>query len=179
MTNFVSMEQLLDDLKTSDFYLNCRIPMIYSAGFPVLRILNGCLCVTIPFLRYQVTGETDKTLIYPIRYGITLELPTLKVVAFEDYEYRREFGSVEFDRPVGLFRHEAIRHLDRRQYKEAYHQLMICYDTLISALLSGTEVSRQEHEEMSRLMQMLMEPSVMPMYRVLAPDFYDRYLMKG
>ena len=69
--------------------------------------------------------------------------------------------------------------LDRRQYKEAYHQLMKCYDALISALLSGAEVSRQEHEEMSRLMQMLMEPSVMPMYRVLAPDFYDRYLMKG
>ena len=49
----------------------------------------------------------------------------------------------------------------------------------LTALLSGAEVSRQEHEEMSRLMQMLMEPSVMPMYRVLAPDFYDRYLMKG
>ena len=92
----ISMEKVKKDLLSSDFYLNCNIPLGYTAGFPILKIMNGCLCVTIPYLRYQTTGEVDKTLVYPLRYGITLELPTLQVVAFENYEYEAVFQTPRY-----------------------------------------------------------------------------------
>ena len=87
----ISMKKIKKDLLSSQLYLGCGIPLGYTAGFPILTIKNSCLCILIPYLRYQTTGVVDKTKIYPIRYGITLELPTLQVVSFENYEYVKMF----------------------------------------------------------------------------------------
>ena len=49
----VSIEQIKKNLKSNDFFLNCKIPLGYTAGFPILQIKNGSLCVTFPYVKYQ------------------------------------------------------------------------------------------------------------------------------
>lgn len=172
----ISMEKVKKDLLSSDFYLNCNIPLGYTAGFPILKIMNGCLCVTIPYLRYQTTGEVDKTLVYPLRYGITLELPTLQVVAFENYEYAAVFQTVDFEKPVGLFRHETVKQYSRKQYQTLVSELMQLYDKVIAMILGQTPYQAEVEKRMSKLLQILVEPSLRPMYRALDIDFYNKYI---
>ena len=56
-----STEALIKNLKTNAFILNSSMPMGYVPNLPILCILNGNLCMKIPFLKYKVTGEIDRT----------------------------------------------------------------------------------------------------------------------
>lgn len=179
MDHAISIEKVINNLKTSEFFLHCKIPMGYSSGFPVLQIKNGSLCVTIPYLKYQTTGEVDKTLVFPIRYGITLELPTQKLIGFEDYEYKSQFANIDFDKPVGYFRHDAIKQYDKMQYRAMRGLLMKEYDKVINALLSGSDYGAADEKRMSELLLLLCEPSLRPFYRGIDIDFYNKYLAKG
>lgn len=176
MVSVVPIEQIKNNLKESKFLLHCNIPLGYSSGFPVLQIRNDCLCVTFPYLKYQTTGEVDKTLVYPIRYAITLELPTEKIISFEDYEYKEEYKKIDFDKPVGFFRHEAIKDLNKKEYFEARKQLMLEYDKVINSIFGNSKYTRTDEERMRKLLKMLIEPSLLPMYRVIDKDFYEKYL---
>ncbi len=174
-----SIEQIKNNLKKSNFLLDCRLPMGYSQGLPILSIKNGCLCITFPYLKYQTTGEVDKTLVYPIRYAVTLELPTEKIIGYEDYEYRDAFKNIDFDKPVGLFRHKAIQQYDENQYNEIRKELMGEYDKVIQSILENADYTVSDEKRMRKLLQLLVEPSLLPMYQVIDIDFYKKYLSKG
>lgn len=177
--NAISMEQIMKNVKTSEFFLQCKIPMGYSSGFPILQIKNGSLCVTVPYLKYRTTGEVDKTLVYPIRYGISLELPTEKVIGFENYEYKSSFANIDFDKPVGYFRHDEIKQYNKTQYKELRRELMGEYDKVANALLGNTAYGSSDEKRMAELLQLMAEPSLRPFYRVIDTDFYNKYFVKG
>lgn len=179
MMKTLSIYEIIKELKTSDFMLSSKMPMGYTAGFPVLRILNGSLCVTVPYLKYQVTGEVDRTLVFPLRYAVTLELPTLNIAAFENYEYRPEFREINFDQPAGYFRHEAIKGFSRKKYKETYREMMNLYDKLICALLGQGPYTAEDEQKFSELLKIMVEPSLLPMYEAIDRDFFSKYLAKG
>jgi len=178
MVEVASIEQIKNNLKTNNFLLYCKIPLGYSHGFPVLQIKNDCLCVTFPYLKYQTTGEVDKTLVFPIRYAVTLELPTEKIVCFEDYEYKEVFKNINFDKPVGFFRHDAIKKYDKKQYHDLRKELMEQYDKAIHSIFGNIEYTFTDEKRMRELLQLLVEPSLLPMYKAIDAGFYSKYLAK-
>lgn len=175
----MTVEQIMKKLKTSDFFLNCKIPMEYRTVFPILQIKNGSLCITFPYLKYQTSGEVDKTLVFPIKYAVSLELPTEKIIGFEDFEYNENFKEVDFDKPVGYFRHEAVKKYDKAEYDRLYHELLEEYDKVIHVLLEGGAYGFSDEKRMSELLQLLVEPSLLPMYKAVDINFYNKYLAKG
>ena len=172
----VSIENIIRELKTSEFTLNCRMPMGYSSGFPILQIKNDSLCLTIPYLKYKVTGVVDKTLVFPIKYTISVELPENNVVGFADLSFNRAFEKVDFNRPIGFFRHESIKNLDKNEYKEKRAELMGLYSKLADSLLYGTAFTKEDDDKMRALLKLLVEPSQYPIYKTLDKDFYNRFL---
>lgn len=179
MEQIMTVEQIKKKLETSAFFLNCRIPMGYRTVFPILQIKNGSLCITFPYLKYQTTGEVDKTLVFPIKYGVSLELPTEKIIGFEDYEYNEKFENTDFDKPIGYFRHEAVKKYDKAEYDRLYHELTAEYDKVIHVLLAGGEYGFSDEKRMSELLQLLMEPFLLPIYQAVDINFYNKYLVKG
>lgn len=179
MMNVISMEQIIKNVKTSEFFLQCKIPMGYSSGFPILQIKNESLCVTVPYLKYRTTGEVDRTLVFPIRYGISLELPTEKVIGFENYEYKSSFAKIDFDKPVGYFRHDEIKQYNKTQYKELRRELMEEYDKVANTILCNAAYGSSDEKRMAELLQLLAEPSLRPFYRAIDADFYNKYFLKG
>lgn len=179
MKQVTMVEQIKKNLETGGFFLNCKIPMGYRTVFPVLQIKNGCLCITFPYLKYQTTGEVDRTLVFPIRYAVSLELPTEKVVSFEDFEYSAAFENMDFEKPIGYFRHEAIKKCDRTEYDRLYHELLAEYDKVIRALLEGGEYGYSDEKRMSELLRLLVEPFLLPIYQIIDKNFYDKYFVKG
>jgi len=172
----ISVENIIKRLKTSEFTLNCRMPMGYSSGLPILQIKNDSLCLTIPYLKYKVTGIVDKTLVFPIRYTISVELPENNVVGFSDLSFNKSFEKVDFNKPIGFFRHESIKSLGKEEYKEKRSRLLALYGKLADSLLYATEFTEEDDAEMKSLLKLLVEPSLYPFYRVLDKDFYNRFL---
>ncbi|MCD8111040.1 MAG: hypothetical protein LUE14_13310 [Clostridiales bacterium] len=176
MDKNISVKSLMKELRNGDFVLNCRMPMKYTAGFPVFGMKNRKACLTIPFSFYKVTGETDRTEVYPIKYTVTVLLPEGKPAGFEDLEIHPDFKDTDFQKQIGYFRHESIRALNKRDYAAAKEKLYGLYDKMIAALLTGEEADAAEQKEFSELLGRLMPPSLKPQYKLLDEDFYSRYL---
>lgn len=174
--NKISIDTIINKLKTNDFTLNCAMPLGYCAGLPVLQIKNGALCLLIPYLKYKVTGVVDKTLVYPIRYTISVELPENRVIGFSDLSFNKSFEKVDFNKPIGYFRHDSIKNLTKNEYKEKRQELLSLYSKMADSLVYGTEFTEEDNNNMRDLLRLLVEPSLYTIYRVLDKDFYNRFL---
>lgn len=179
MEKRISVKNQIKETKTSPFALGCQMEMGYGPGLPILQIRNGRLCLLIPYLKYQVTGEVDRTLVYPIRYTICVCLPEGAPVGFEDLALDPRFERTDLSKPVGLFRHESIRTLGKKEYDEKQDQLYDLYDKVANMLIYGTPYTVEEDAAMGELLRLLITPELLPIYKALDPSFYDKYLRQG
>lgn len=178
MNNGFSTEALLKKLKTNTFILNSSMPMGYVSGLPILCILNGNLCMKIPFLKYKVTGEIDKTFVYPTKYVVTVTIPEEQVVAFEDLSLQDSFANVSFSSPIGTFRHEAVKELDKIAYENLRTRLYKEYDKIVDSLINGKEYSSNDESNFRRLFNTVLEPSLHPFYKAIDKEFANKYIIE-
>lgn len=184
--------RFLKKIKTIDIVTN-TVPLGYTPGFPIVRAENDNIFLVIPFLKYKITGVVDKTEVYPIRYVLTYKLNNLptdklpekmlnqtlyegKLIKYEDLYYNEEFSDLQFDKPIGLFRHEAIQNLDKKEYAEKRNELYDLYNLMINAKLSDEEFSIGKHSDYRKMLRLLLEPSLKYIYKVIDESFYDKYL---
>lgn len=172
----INIKKIIDDIRTGDFVINCNMPMGYTAGYPTLKINNNKLCLAIPFLKFKITGKPDKTLVYPIRYVVTVKLPEMRIVGFTDLSVHPAFSKVNFDRPIGVFRHESVKQLSKKEYFAKKDELFALYGKMASAVLFGDEFTSEDDEAFVRLINIMLEPSLRPIYKAIDKDFYDNYL---
>ena len=177
MSDNFSLSDFLRELKSSDFVLGCEMPMGYTPGLPTLLIKNDALIIQIPYLKYQTTGETDKTLVFPVRYVIELTLPDLKFINYKDLMFDSAYQTIDFSRPIGLFRHDTIKNLNKREYKAKKEELFKCYDEVVDYLLNDGEYTDSDENHFKELFSLMLEPSLYKMYRVLNKDFCNKYLL--
>lgn len=176
MEKVICVEKTLKRIKTCDFVLSCRMNEGYVYGYPILQVKNGSLCMLVPYLKYRVTGKPDGTLVYPIRYTVTLEIPEERFVGFSDFGYDERFADVNFNKAIGKFRHEAVKHLNKKEYEAKRSELFTYFDKLANSLVNGAEFTEEDDNKMREMLQMLVEPSLLPIYKVLDKDFYEKYL---
>ncbi len=178
MNNRFSTEALIKKLKTDAFILNSSMPMGYVPALPILCILNGNLCMKIPFLKYKVTGEMDKTFVYPTRYVATVMVPEEQVVAFEDLSLQSTFAKVSFSDPIGTFRHEAVKDLNKPAYDNLRSTLFEEYDKIVESLINGKDYSSNDEIKFRSLFNTVLEPSLRPFYKVIDKDFANKYIIE-
>ena len=176
MSKKSNIASLLKEVKNGTFMRACNIPMGYSSGYPTVRILNGTPCLTIPYLRYKITGVVDKTLVFPVRYAITVSLVSNSVVKFEDFAFNRSFAKVDFNKPIGLFRHEAIKKFNKVQYEAEKEKLYALYNKIIDCKINKTPCSPDDEAAFKKLLGILVEPSLKPFYKVIDSGFFDEYM---
>lgn len=152
------------------------IPMGYVPGYPVMSVVNGNLILRMPFLRYKTTGREDQTLVFPIRFVIDYSLPELSVVKFVDLSVTDSFCHVGFDRAIGVFRHEAIKDLNKEKYHAFRLQTLQKYDKLCNALVIGEEYDNNDDISFKKCLQTIIEPSLYGFYKKLDIDFYKKYI---
>lgn len=171
-----NIQQTILDVKRSEFVRYSNMALGYVPGFPMLCVKNGYLCARIPFVRYQVTSVTDHTLVYPPRYLITIKVPEGVIVGYEDLMFNPFFKQADFSKPVGFFRHEAIKSLNKQEYEQARRVLFERYDEVIDGLSEGNYDSANDLE-LANLLQRLIEPSLIPFYKAIEPDFCKKYII--
>lgn len=172
-----STEDLIKKLKTNAFILNSSMPMGYVPGLPILCILNGNLCMKVPYLKYKVTGEVDKTYVYPVRYVATIIVPEGQIVSFEDLSLNEAFAQVNFSDPVGIFRHEAIKDLDKAAYNSLRKALYGMYDNMVNGLVGDSQFTDEDELKFKRLFNVILEPSLRPFYKAIDMSFSNKYIV--
>lgn len=170
----INISAFLKKMKSGDFFRGCNMPMGYVADFPIISVIGEKPVLKVPFLRYKMTGEVDKTLVFPVKFVLTFSLPDMKPVAFEDLEYNKVFRKIDFTKPIGYFRHDAIKTLTKKDYAEHKAKLFTMYNQLATCVLEGQDFANDA--EFKNLLGDLLEPSVKPIYKALDENFYNTYL---
>lgn len=178
MKESISISKLVKDVKNDALVRSCGIPLEYVAGTPVFRVQKSKVYLIIPFLRYKVTGIVDQTYVYPIRYTVTVMLPENKIVSFEDLASNSHFRKVDFNRPIGLFRHESVKKYSQKQFKEEKKKLYDLYDKIVNSILDTKSCAKTDVEDLANLLNVLLEPSLKPIYKAIDKQFYDNFLQK-
>ena len=85
---------------------------------------------------------------------------------------------MNFGKPVGTFRHDAVKHLDRNGYRQMKTELFDVLNRLIAYLGDEGEFTQKDEEKLSQLYSMITEPSLHPFYKAISPKFFERYIEK-
>ncbi len=152
------------------------IPMGYVPGYPVLAVKNDQLVAVVPFLRYKATGKVDQTIVFPIRYVMEYSIPEMQPVKFNDLSFSEEFADIDFDKGVGFFRHDAVKHLDRSAYAALRARVLAGFDMIAESLIDDKECADGAEAAFVKDLQMAVEPSLLVFYKALDNDFYRKYL---
>lgn len=179
MNKIFSTEALIHSLKSNKLILHSNIPMGYVPGLPIISILNGNLCMKVPYLKYKVTGELDKTFVYPIKFIVTISIPEETIIGIEDLSFNESFCNVEFQNPVGTFRHEAIKNLNKEAYENLRKSLYVEYDKIINYLTGYKGYTFTDENHFKSLFNVILEPSLYPFYRAIDSNFTNKYLISG
>ena len=118
----------------------------------------------------------DKTQVFPIRFLVTYSVKDGVITAFEDLQENPAFEGVDFNEPVGLFRHDAIKELSKSEYKEKQQELYAMFDRFTEAVVAGEDYPAGELEKFHALLSKMTEPSLKPFYRALYPAFYANFM---
>ena len=183
-------------LLKKDKGVRALIPMEMKACAPTFCAKNGKVFLNVPFAKYKETGKPDGTLVYPIAFVVTFEalaLPEMpesfakvvktkkevfpgKIVAFRTLKYEADCADVDFGKPIGTFRHEAIRGMSKDAYIDEVKALYDVYGKLIGALLSGEECALSDRMTLKQLLGELVVPGQKQMYSAVDKAFFDAYL---
>lgn len=152
------------------------IPMGYVPGIPMLAVKNEYLVAIVPFLKYKITGTVDHTLVFPVKYVMEFALPESTLTAFRNLDYEEQFAKVDFNKGIGFFRHEEIKNLSKEEYQNLRKETLAQLDKLCAFLIENTPYTQQDDHELSDLLSKIVEPSLMPFYKALDNDFFNKYL---
>lgn len=151
------------------------IPMEMGMGWPILSIRNKKLCVTVPFYQAVVHSD-DQTLLFPIAYTMAVLWPNGVIVEYKNLRFDSKYQDIDFSKPVGTFRHDTIKHLNKSQYIEKRNELYKLYDELITCLFSHEPLAEDSEKKFKETLGLLMEPSLKPFYQAIDIQFYNRLI---
>lgn len=149
------------------------IPMEFVSGLPIFSIRKGEVCVTIPYYFVKVQPQ-DKTLIYPLEYSITALWSNGLIVDYKNFNFVPAMKKLDFSKPIGTFRHDAIKSLNKQQYMVLKNELFDCYDSYLTCIAEKKPFEKQKR--MKELLNLLMEPCQKPMYMILGRRFFEEFL---
>lgn len=170
-----STEKFLNHFKTSKAVLSV-VPLGYVPNLPIVTTVNGILCFRVPLMKYKVDEEVDEALVYPVKYVFTVTIPECAIINFENLTYNGKFVNVNFSKPIGTFRHEAVKDMNKEEYAALRSKLFASYDKMIDFLVNNAEYTENDKETFVTLINQVLDPSLKPFYHALDKRFATRFL---
>lgn len=130
--------------------------------------------LTVPAFRTRPRPEHGLDLLPPFAH-LTLAWPTGRVVAFLDHRFECPWpsGPVNFDDPIGTFPHPGLP-AEAEAYRQRRSAAFAYYDELCAALAERRALPPAWWRRFADTLGPLLEPGLLPFYRVLGPKFIAR-----
>ena len=151
-----------------------------EVGWPLGRTARkpGTVHVVLPFPGMPKKKDETESPLYPPLATITYDWRLGRPIAYQNLYETRPWPPVRD--AVGRFPHEAVRALREknggRPYAELRAELLFLYDELFNCMADLTPLPRERAERFRAVWRILMEPSLEPYYRHLAPAFTRSFL---
>lgn len=170
--NNLSVFELVTQFNHSNFRRS-SIPMGLVSGWPCIRQVGKMLAITIPY--FSRTPGEDKIAIYPLYCSVTVSLKNIdRVLDFTIYPYQAEWRNIDYTKPTGYFKHEALKEVKtKEEYQALCQQLYGYYDQMVEAITNKKPFVQEG--EMTRLFSILMEPGHYPQYLKINKKFYSYF----
>lgn len=166
-----STYQMVSDFNHSDFRRKV-IPQELVSGWPCIQKIGRTLCITIPY--YARSVEEGKVALFPLYCSVTFPLGNRnRLMDFTLYPNQKDWRDIDYTRPVGYFKHEALKDVGtKEEYQALCRELYSCYDQMVTAIRNEKPY---DGEEMTALFTKLMEPGHFPQYLRINRKFYSYF----
>lgn len=170
----ISVKEVLHKINVCEA-VRAVVPMGMGAGLPMLEIAGGRLLVSVFYFRSAAKPD-DKTELFAPQYIISVGYPDCKLAAFRTLPLEAKYAGTDFSAPAGTFRHDAVKHLNHKQYADKKDELYALLDKQI-AYIGGEDgvFTAEDRDRLKELYAMLAEPSLLPFYRDMSPRFFEEY----
>lgn len=171
MENF-STYNLISEFNRSEFRRKA-IPQNLFSGWPCVHTVGKTLCLTIPYYARSATSESIA--LYPIFCSVTFPVGNPdRLMDFTIYPHQRLWADVDYQKPVGYFKHAALDDVKTKsEYQALCKELYGYYDEMITAVTNRKPFAHEE--QMIELFSKLMEPGQYPQYLRLNKKFYSHF----
>ncbi|WP_414624803.1 hypothetical protein [Calothrix sp. CCY 0018] len=172
----VNTEELTRKIRKTPMFRK-HIPMEAGIGWPIPLQKEGKLYVILPCFGFHNTNEKGKTALFPPFATITIDWSKQEPVAYHNLRKNSPATELTWDEQTGFFPHEAVAKMTIGEYKQKRSELLAMYDEMFQILEASGEFSSEWVARFSSLLRTLMEPQLEVYYRVLAPTFFERFLV--
>lgn len=169
------IEQLAIGIRKTPLFRQL-VPHEAKVGWPIPFRKPGKVYVALIFFGISRAPEQGGIQIFPPLSMVTVGWRTLRPVEYVDLRFRHPWPDDKVEGQVGVFPHQAVRHMTVDDYRHARAGLLAMYDELLASMADGEQLSADWLEEFSRRLRTLMEPGLEPYYRALSPRFFGRFL---
>lgn len=151
------------------------IPAELVSGWPSVRLIGRTLCLTVPYFNRRYLKDQERVALFPLYCSVTFPVGNPnRIVDFTIYANSRDWQELDYTRPVGYFKHEALSDVTTKaEYTALCRSLYDCYDAMVDAIIDKKPFAREE--EMIRLFTKLMEPGHYSQYLKINKKFYSYF----
>lgn len=168
-------EKLITDIRKSPVFTEL-VALEAGTGWPYPVRKDGKVFVTIPFFGCPRIADRKETPLFPPFATITASWTNGLIVEYQNLRFRNPWPEGNWEEQVGTFPHTAIQGLTVNDYKAKRSELFALYDEMFETLSQGRSFDAEWTARFEGLLRLLMEPTLEPYYRALAPKFFDRFL---
>ena len=175
-------ENFVQDIRKMPLFKQV-VPMEAAVGWPIPRRKVGDLYVKFPlFGQAKITKDEKVNLnLFPPFAMMTFNWQTLRLVEYIDFCFRSPDPELKWqgEISIGTFPHPAIsKQMSVEDYMKKRHELYVMYDHLFDVLANGKSQTSEEDSAFSYLFSLMLEPPLVPYYRVLGGKFLKHFWIK-
>ena len=171
---------LMDGVRSMPLFRQL-VPMEAMIGWPIpIRRDSGWDARRAVYMKLPLFGtgrpvrRGDPTQLLPPFAVLTLNWANGVPVEYADLRYTQPWPMSPSQVAVGEFPHAAVRELSAGEYLKERTRLCELYDEVFESLAAGRPFTGRV--EFGERLAVLMEPSLLPYYRLLAPRFVAAFL---
>ena len=175
MQSTITIEQAMENIRKMPLFRQL-VPAEAGIGWPIPLRKTNKIYVTFPFFGMTSRAEKGQTTLYPPFATLTLDWTMQIPVEYVSLRFANPWPEGDWENTAGRFPHPAIADLTVGEYKAKRQELLTMYDEMLIRLAQNQSFPVEWKSRFSTLLRLLMEPSLEPYYRALAPKFFDRFL---
>lgn len=115
-------------------------------------------------------------MIFPPIATITVNWENILLVEYVDFRFRNPASDLKWQGSIGMFPHDAVATMTKKEYLEKRQQLFNMYDEMFTKLKNNEKFSAEWSQRFKNLFSTLIEPPLIPYYRVLGSKFCEQFL---
>jgi hypothetical protein len=168
-------EKLLQNIRKTPLFMQL-IPQEAGIGLPIPLRREEKAYAILPCFGFKPI-EKGKTILFPPLANVTVQWSNQLPVKYVNLKFDNPAPELQWSGEIGTYPHDAVVGMTIGEYKAKRRELLQMYDEMFAALENGSGLSPEWKQQFSELFSILIEPPLIPYYRVFGAKFCQKFLL--